>query len=99
MSKAKRPPPLVPALQSESLQAVIDNIPELVWAVNCDLEITAMNKAFDEALYNLTGARFSIGDYILSDLISKELCATWKGHYEKAMAGNSFRTVEVFEAN
>jgi hypothetical protein len=98
MSKTKRPP-LAPAIQWESLQSVIDNIPDLIWAVNRDLEIMAMNRAFDDALYSLTGARLSIGDYILSDLIAKDLCATWKGHYEKAMAGNSFRTVEIFEAN
>ena len=74
-------------------EALINNTNNLIWSVNKENKLIAGNKSFIEAFKFFTGKTIKSGDYVHElNIFFTEENIVWKDLYNKALAGNSFKS-------
>ncbi len=80
-----------------NLEALINNIRDVMWSVDRDYKLTAANKAFTVLIFQLTGAVLSLGDDLVSFSGKNENVLNFKTCYDRALAGATFSVTEYVE--
>lgn len=84
------------AFDRSNLDALINSTQDLVWSVDRNLHLIAANEAFLQALTHATGSRPRPGDDLMQIRDTEGISPTehWRGLYERALAGESFKMEE-----
>lgn len=76
-------------------QALINSTTDLMWSINKDYKLIALNEAFRKSLLIYTGKDFNVGDFILPKAyFDEDYLAYWKSLYIKGFEGDGV-TVEI----
>jgi PAS domain S-box-containing protein len=82
------------AFDRSNLSAMINSTQDLVWSVDRDLRLIAANDAFLQLIEHFVGVRLKPGDSVMiPDIAGVSPTESWRPHYLRAFAGESF-TVE-----
>lgn len=77
-------------LEQQNLRAIINNTADIIWSVDRNYQIISANQAFWDYLYRLTGKQKE--DIIETDF-SREAFALWKGYFDRAFGGETYKTI------
>lgn len=82
----------IKALAAEKLKrdALINNIPDVMWSIGRDYRLIDANKSFYNALHYLTGKPFNPGDSLLYDNLDQASIKQWVDLYDRALGGETF---------
>ncbi len=76
-------------------QALINSTSDLMWSVNKEYKLIALNDAFRKSLLIYTGKNFKVGDFIVpKEFFDEDYLAYWKTLYMKGFEGDRV-TVEI----
>jgi signal transduction histidine kinase len=80
------------ALAAEKLKrdALINNIPDVMWSIDRDYRLIDANKSFYNALHYLTGKPFNPGDSLLYENLDQASIKQWVDLYDRALGGETF---------
>lgn len=82
---------MVKALADEKLRrdALINNIPDLMWSIDKEYRLIDANKAFYSALHYLSGKPIEPGQSVLYDNLDNNSVEQWLKLYNRALAGET----------
>lgn len=81
-------------VDEQNLRAIINNTDDAIWSIDRDFRFITANKAFWERLK----AKFDMQEGALTrDDFDKEMFKEWEEYYQRAFAGEAFRTVRTDE--
>lgn len=72
-----------------NLDALINNIRDLIWSVDKNYQVISANASFERLTEIAFKRKLSSGDSVLVSNSGKETINTWKAHYDKVLAGES----------
>lgn len=74
-------------------EALINSTDDLIWSLSRDFKLIAANNSLVEDIKELTGVEIKQGDDLLNfDVIPDKSLKYWRGLYERALLGESFKT-------
>lgn len=76
-----------------NLNALINSTDDLIWSVDIHLNLITCNEPFKEALELVSGHIIKKGDHVLPPGIRLGQAACYRGFYQKALAGESFKEI------
>ncbi|UPT66857.1 MAG: PAS domain-containing protein [Sphingobacteriales bacterium JAD_PAG50586_3] len=82
----------IKALAAEKLKrdALINNIPDVMWSIDRNYRLIDANQSFYNALNYLTGKPFNPGDSLLYDNLDNASIKQWIDLYNRALGGETF---------
>ena len=89
VSEARRATAALRRSQNE-LSTLIDTIPEITFAIDRDYRLVTANAAFTAATVAAQGRPIARGDVVLAPEYPREFNELWRGHYDRALAGEAF---------
>ena len=72
------------------LLSLLENSEDRVWAVDSQYRLIIGNAAFRQGIIAGFGRALEPGESVLPDGLSAGVAATWQGHYDRALQGESF---------
>jgi PAS domain S-box-containing protein len=72
------------------LRLVMNNTPDMIFAVDRDYRLMTTNTAFKEGTTRAGGHPMGQGDLILSEEYPAEFLETWQGFFDRALGGEAF---------
>lgn len=85
------------AAAEQNVSAVINNTADSIWSVGRDYRVITINEPFRESFHKVYGIELQTGDYIL-DKLGPEQEAEWRGYYERALLGETFKVEKHYTA-
>lgn len=73
-----------------NLQAIFENAEDSIWSVDRSYRLLVGNHVFQRNTAAAFGRPVAPGESVLDQDISSEAYAKWKGHYDRALAGEHF---------
>ena len=84
-------------LESETrLRQVLDSAPDAIFALDREYRLLINNRSHQQALAASGGPLLRLGESMLTPDYSPEMIDTWKGAYDRALAGEQFRLETVW---
>lgn len=81
-------------IDEQNLRAIINNTDDVIWSIDCNYRLITANTAFWERIK----AKFGIQEGALTrNDFDKEMFKEWEDYYQRAFAGEAFRTVRTNE--
>ena len=70
-----------------NLNAIIQNTSDVFWAIDKNENMIVFNKAFDELLYNLSGNRPEVGQWLDDSFLLEETAKRWRHIHSRSLKG------------
>jgi len=83
-------------IDSNNLEALINNTRDLMWSVDRDLKLMTFNDSFNEVITYMSGKPLIKGTDILTTQFTEEERKRYRKLYERALAGETFTIVDHF---
>lgn len=88
------------ANEKDKRDALINNIPDLMWSIDKEYRLIDANKAFYDALHYLSGKPIAPGDSVIYDNLDEPSIKQWLGLYNRALIGETFvEAIEIAAGN
>ncbi len=82
----------------QNLDSLINTTTDLIWSINADFKIIAVNKAYSKAIEAITGNAANEGDSVFLPLIDNAVNDRWLSYYTRVLAGETFYIEESFSS-
>jgi PAS domain S-box-containing protein len=83
-------------VQNKHKDLLLDQIPDLIWAVDKDLKLVYSNRAYLNFTKEITGANDPQNIYALVDGLGEKFIKKWKAFYLEALSGECVETDDYF---
>lgn len=83
--------------EESNLNALINNIPGVMWSVSTDYTLITSNLAFDNMLEQMSGQRIKRGENVLLSNFPEEVISRFRQYYDRAFSGETFAVTEYYE--
>ncbi|GEO11451.1 PAS domain-containing sensor histidine kinase [Segetibacter aerophilus] len=83
-------------LQTKNNQAaLINSTSDLIWSIDKKIKLVSFNNAYEQAIERATGRQAYVGLQLPAASHDPETTAKWKGFYQRALGGESFKVDEI----
>lgn len=80
--------------EQRNLEALINNTRDLMWSVDRNFRLITSNQAFNQVFQAVSGKPIERGADVLPPTYDKELIDRYRMYYSRALAGETFTTIE-----
>ncbi|MFP5039631.1 PAS domain S-box protein [Parasediminibacterium sp. JCM 36343] len=74
----------------QNLDSLINNTHDLIWSIDRQGKVIAVNTAFRSLIETITGEQLKEGDVISKNAFPEDVLKNWDNYYQRAFAGESF---------
>jgi PAS domain S-box-containing protein len=82
-------------LERDNLNAILNNTPDLIYAIDASYHLVVANEPFKARWKRLTGQEIQIGSYLADIAYDQRIVARFKAHIDRALSGERFMAEET----
>jgi PAS domain S-box-containing protein len=83
-------------LEQKDKEALINNMDDLIWSIDCDYKLIVANNAYLHMMYHVAETPHKVGDTVMIEEFGESINNKWKVYYQRALAGEKFSIEEEF---
>lgn len=84
-------------ITSNNLKALINNTDDLIYSVDTNYRLMAINRGYRNHINTLYDVYLSEGDLVFPDTVSEDFIVKWKSIYDRCLKGENFSLIEEYQ--